>query len=54
MKNYILVEWIDADNLYHSGAYPNSDKRAIEIKLNSWLTDNKIKSYDIKSYEGIL
>lgn len=51
---FILVEWIDKNDLYHNGVYSIKDKKEIEIKLNDWLTSNYIKSYDINLYEGII
>lgn len=53
-KEFILVEWIDKEELYHSGVYPIEDKIELEKKLNEWASLNRIKSYNIIKYEGII
>lgn len=53
-REFILVEWIDKDNQYHSGVYPLEDKQEIESKLNDWLTSSEIKSYDISKVDDII
>jgi len=54
MKRFILVEWIDKEDIYHSGVYPESDKKEIEIKLNQWCSENQIKSFDISEAKDLI
>ena len=51
LKKWIIAEWIDDKNEYHSGLYPLKDKKELEKKLNEWANNNKIKSFDFRKPE---
>lgn len=53
-KKWIVAEWIDENNEYHSGVYPKRDKAELERNLNKWAFENRIKSFDIRETESII